>query len=120
MNQCPVTANLVWKKCRVLVVRREDHTVPLEAAEVLRKSKRDARTAARIRGVHNGVLLQLRHIGQAGIFDTPEFFRVLLYIRHQGWRGIDLPAVHTIGGTCRTEMRQAAAVFHATEEKGRF
>ena len=45
MDERPASVNLVRQKRRVLIVGRHDHAESLEAAEVLRKSKRDAGSA---------------------------------------------------------------------------
>ena len=82
MNQRPIAVDSPRQQRRVLVVRRHDDAVALEASKVFGQSQRHARTATRIRGISHNVLLQFGHECDSRIFDAPDLFGIFLRAGH--------------------------------------
>src|SRR5271165_6606115 len=93
MDECPQSANSIRQKSRILVVRRHDDPVSLKCSEILSQRERNPGAAFGVRRVGHRILLQLWNVGDTRIFDTPELFRILIWIGHQSWCWIDLPPV---------------------------
>ncbi len=118
MDQGPVAVDSSRQQRGILIFGRHDHTESSKAPEVLCERQGHPRTTARKRSVRNRILLEFGNIGDAWIFDAPDFLRVFLGIRHQRWLGIDTPSVDSILRTCRAQVRQATPVFHAAKQQG--
>ena len=119
MDQSPIPVDPMRQQGRVLVLRRHDHAVALEAAEILRERQSHARTLTRVGGIDNGILAQFGNIGDARIFDAPQLFRKMLGIGQQGGLRIDPPAVPAVGGAGRAEMGLPAAILDAAQQQRR-
>ena len=105
VNQRPTTTNPPGQQRRIFILRRHDYAVALEASEVPGERQGDSRTAARKGSVGHRVLIEFRDIGNARIFDAPDFFRIVQWIRHQRRLRINLPSIQTIRGTRGAKMR---------------
>src|SRR5579862_2780041 len=119
VNQRPVAANPPRQKCGVFIIGRHYYPVALEPAKVAGQSEGYSRSAARIRCVSHGILLQFRHESDAWIFNAPDLLRILVWTRHQGWFAINLPAIKAVSRACSAEMRQAASIFHSAKQQSR-
>jgi len=117
VNQRPESVDSSGQESGILVVRRHDDAESFVGTKILGQSQGDTGAAAGIGGVDDRVLLKLWNEGNARIFDAPDFFRMEFRESGHGWFGIDHPIVDSIHGARRTEVRVAAAVFHATQEK---
>ena len=62
-------------------------------------------------------LLQLRDIGDTRIFDTPKFLWIVVRIRHQRRRWIDLPAVDTVDRAGGAKMGETAAILYPAKQE---
>ena len=105
VNQRPTTANPPRQQRRIFILWRHDDAESLKAPEVLGERQRDSGTSPRKGCVRHRILLEFRDIGNARIFDTPDFFRIVQWIRHQRRLKINLPSIQTIRGTRGAKMR---------------
>ena len=77
VNQRPAATDSPRQQGSIFIFRRHDHAISLKAPEVFGQCERNARTASREGGICDRILLQLRNIGDARIFDTPDLFGIL-------------------------------------------
>ena len=117
MDQRPRSIDPPWKERRIFIVRRHDHAHSLKRAEVLRHGQRHTRAAARIGRVGHRVFLQFRHVGYPRIFDAPQFLRKMFRVRQKRRFFINLPSINAIFRARHAQVRKAAAIFHAAEQK---
>ena len=117
MNQSPSSVDSPGQESCVFVVWRHDDAKSFEGAEILGERKRHARAAARIGCVRHGVLLEFRHVGDARIFDAPQFLGVPFGVGQKRRLAIDLPPIDAVCRARRAQVREAAAIFHAAKQK---
>ena len=104
VDERPLPVDAPWQQGRILILRGHDDAQALECPEVPGQCHGHARTAARVRGVQDGILLQLGHIGDAGVFHAPDLFRKVRWVRCEGRLGIDLPVRHPIPRARRRQV----------------
>src|ERR1051326_359063 len=63
--------------------------------------------------------MDLLNISDASIFDSPQFFRILVRICHECRRWVDHPPILAIFGTGCTQVRMPAPIFDSAKEQGR-
>ena len=119
MQQREAPVDAPRQQRRVLVVRLHHQPAALERAEVLGERERHAGSAARERGVRDGVLAQLGDVGDARILDAPDLLGMMLAIRQERRRRIDHPPIDAVGGAGGAEMRVSASILHPAQEQRR-
>ncbi len=92
MDESPASANPMRQQRRVLILRRHDYAESIKAPEIFGERQGDPWAAAGKGGVGHRVLLEFRQIGDAWIFDAPDFLGIVHRICHQGGLGIDAPS----------------------------
>ena len=117
MNQGPASVDSSRQQGRIFIVGRHDDAKFFEGMKVFRQRERYARTAAGIGGVGDSILLELRHVGDSGILDAPQFFGELLRFGQERGLVIDVPLIDAVYRARCAQVREAAAIFHAAEEK---
>ena len=117
VNQSPPAVNPSRQQRRVLILRRHDDAEPLKALEIPGQRQGDSWTASRKRRVRYSVLLEFRDVSDAGIFDAPYLFRIVVGVCRQRRFGVDSPSVNAIGGSRGAQVRQASPVFHPAEQQ---
>ena len=113
VDQGPVAVDPSRQQSGILIFRWHDHAEPFKAAEVFGQRQGYAWATVCKRRIRHGILFEFGDIGNARIFDAPDFFRVVARIGYQCRLGIDAPSVDSIFRTRRAQVRQAAAIFHA-------
>src|ERR1700761_6875012 len=97
MDHRPVAIDTARQQSGILIFRRHDDAQSFKAPEIFGKREGDAWAAARKRGIRYRILFELWDIGDAWIFDSPDFFRVSLRMWHKRGLTIDPPPVNSIG-----------------------
>ena len=119
VNQRPKSADSLGQQSRIFVLRLHDDAIPFKALEVLGQCQRNSRPATGKRCVDNGVLLQLRNIRDARIFNAPKLFRIIARIGRHRWLSdryascrCRLPSAPRTSGTSprRSSTRQSSSV----------
>ena len=117
MNERPVVANPSREKSRVLIFRLHNDAESFKALKVSGHGERDSRSSSGKGSIGNRVFVELRNIGDAGIFNTPDLLWKLAWVRHQRRPWVDHPTIDSIYRTGRAEVRHSGTVFHATEQE---
>jgi hypothetical protein len=117
VNQRPASAELTWEECGVLVFGRHDRAVAFESLEVFSHRQRNEWSGARVGGVGHGVTAEAIEKDDARIFNTPEFFRVLIGGCGKRWLSIDAPIGDTVSAARGREMRDTPTVLHAHQQQ---
>ena len=85
MNHRPIAVDPPRQQRGIFILRRHDHAEPFKASEVFGQRQGNAGSAARKGRVCHGVLFKFRDVGDAGIFDAPNLFRVVARVRRPAW-----------------------------------
>ena len=107
MDKRPAPFNSVREKGRIFVIRRCMITPYL--SKVRKSLVRASETPGPPRGIRrvsDGVLLQLRHVGQPRILDAPQLFGVFIRVRHERGCRINIPSVDSVPGAGGAKMRK--------------
>ena len=72
-----------------------------KVVKILRQRQSHTWPSTCICSVYDGVLVQFWNIGDAWVFDTPQFLRIMFRISQQRGLGIDLPSIEPICGAGR-------------------
>src|SRR5271157_814295 len=105
MDESPAATDPPRQQRSIFVLWGHDYAESFKAPEVLRQRQRDSGTSSRKGSVRYSILLEFRDIGNARILDAPYLFRVLIWIRHQSWLGVDAPIVDAVCRTRGAQMR---------------
>ena len=117
MNESPVVANSSREQSRVLIFRLHDDAKSFKSLKVRGQRERDAWPTARKRRIGYCVLVELRNVADARIFDAPYFLWKLPRAGNQCRLRIDDPTIDSVGRAGRAEVRYASAVFDPAQQE---
>ena len=117
MAHGPVTIDPARKQSRVLILMRHDHAKSLETPEISGERQRNTGATSCKGCVGNRILFEFRNVGDARIFDAPNFFRKVAGTRQECRLGIDAPRVDAIGRPRGTQMRKTGPVFDPAKKQ---
>lgn len=113
----PVAVDFVGQEGGILVFGRHDDTESLEALEVFGQGQRNTGTSTGEGGICHCILLEFGNVCDARVFDTPDFFGVVVRVGQKRRLGVNPPAVHSILRACRAKMGQTSSVLHTAKQE---
>ena len=118
MKENPLAIDALRQQSRVLVLRRLNDSVALDAPEVLGRCEKDCRAGRAVDRAGDDPALELRNEDDASVLEAPLLALDAVGRGKQRLR-VDRPAVDPVAGSGDREVRQTGQVLDAREENGR-